>query len=66
MRLTRTRLKQIIKEEFEAATKEADMGSDLVNAVLDMQQTRGNEYTVKILRELADDIERESNQQGVR
>ena len=66
MKLTRTRLKQIIKEEFEAATKEADMGSDLVNAVLDMQQTRGNEYTVKILRELADDIERESNQQGVR
>ena len=66
MKMTKTQLRQIIKEEYEATMREAAESDDLVNAVLDLQRTRGNEYAVKVLRELADDIERESNQQGAR
>ena len=68
MKITRSQLKQIIREELEEGglaghyDKDRDIAvSDaLVNAVLDMQEVRGDAYAVKVLREMADDIEREA------
>ena len=71
MKITKAQLKQMIKEEFEATVKEgetrdydwkvdAEIGDKLVNAVLDLQELRGDAYVVKMLREMADDIEREA------
>ena len=67
MKITKTLLKQIIKEELEEGgfaghyDKDRDIAvsDSLVNAVLDMQEMRGDAYVVKMLREMADDIERE-------
>ena len=68
MKITRSQLKQIIKEELEEGglaghyDKDRDIAvsDSLVNAVLDMQEMRGDAYVVKMLREMADDIEREA------
>ena len=60
MKITKTLLKQIIKEELEEGGFAGHSVSDaLVNAVLDIQEMRGDAYAVKVLREMADDIERE-------
>ena len=67
MKITRSQLKQIIREELEEGglaghyDKDRDIAvSDaLVNAVLDMQEMRGDAYAVKVLREMANDIEKE-------
>jgi len=70
MKITRSQLKQIIKEELEATVEEAanpmrrtpaeqESEDNLVNAMLDLQELRGDAYVVKVLREMADDIERE-------
>ena len=73
MKITRSQLKQIIKEELEEGglaghydkdrdydwKADAEIGDKLVNAVLDLQELRGDAYAVKVLREMADDIERE-------
>ena len=67
MKITRSQLKQIIREELEEGglaghyDKDRDIAvsDSLVNAVLDMQEMRGDAYVVKMLREMADDIERE-------
>ena len=61
MKITKSQLKQIIKEELEEGGIAGHSVSDaLVNAVLDMQEMRGDAYAVKVLREMADDIEREA------
>ena len=74
MKITRSQLKQIIKEELEEGgfaghydkdrdydwKVDAEIGDKLVNAVLDLQELRGDAYAVKVLREMADDIEREA------
>ena len=74
MKITRSQLKQIIKEELEEGglaghydkdrdydwKADAEIGDKLVNAVLDLQELRGDAYVVKMLREMADDIEREA------
>ena len=73
MKITRSQLKQIIKEELEEGgfaghydkdrdydwKVDAEIGDKLVNAVLDMQEMRGDAYAVKVLREMANDIEKE-------
>ena len=38
---------------------DAEIGDKLVNAVLDLQELRGDAYVVKMLREMANDIEKE-------
>ena len=68
MKITKTQLKQIIMEELEEGglaghyDKDRDTAASdaLVNAVLNMQEMRGDAYAVKVLREMADDIEREA------
>ena len=74
MKITKTQLKQIIMEELEEGglaghydkdrdydwKVDAEIGDKLVNAGLDMQEMRGDAYAVKVLREMADDIEREA------
>ena len=74
MKITRSQLKQIIREELEEGglaghydkdrdydwKVDAEIGDKLVNAVLDLQELRGDAYVVKMLREMADDIEREA------
>ena len=71
MKITKTLLKQIIKEELEegkfpfldGTTRDydwkvdAEIGDKLVNAVLDLQELRGDAYAVRVLRTMADDIE---------
>tara|TARA_Y100001963_G_C6401627_1_gene274333 strand:- start:122 stop:364 length:243 start_codon:yes stop_codon:yes gene_type:complete len=70
MKITKAKLKQIIKEEFEATVKEgetrdydwkvdAEISDALVNAILDMQEMHGDAYAVEVLRTMADDIEKE-------
>ena len=71
MKITKEQIKQIIKEELEegefpypdGTTRDydwkvdAEIGDALVNAVLDMQEIRGDAYAVRVLRTMADDIE---------
>tara|TARA_Y100001963_G_scaffold101571_1_gene139727 strand:+ start:74 stop:322 length:249 start_codon:yes stop_codon:yes gene_type:complete len=73
MKITRSQLKQIIREELEEGglaghydkdrdydwKVDAEIGDKLVNAVLDLQELRGDAYVVKMLREMANDIEKE-------
>ena len=73
MKITRSQLKQIIREELEEGglaghydkdrdydwKMDAEIGDKLVNAVLDLQELRGDAYVVKMLREMANDIEKE-------
>jgi len=65
MKITKTQLKRLIKEELKEGgyaghyiRGDADVSNDLANAVLDMQERRGDAYAVKTLREMADSIER--------
>ncbi len=61
MKITKNQLRRIIKEELEEGGFAGHSASDaLVNAVLDIQEMRGDAYVVKVLREMADDIEREA------
>ena len=78
MKITRSQLKQIIREELEEGglaghydkdrdydwKVDAEIGDKLVNAVLDMQEMRGDAYVVKMLREMANDIEKEMAAEG--
>jgi len=62
MKITKTQLKQIIKEELEEGGfpyPDSKYSDSLVNAVLDMQEIRGDAYAVRALRTMADDIEKE-------
>ena len=74
MKITKAKLKQLIKEELkeggfplspDGSTLDYDWKVDaensdaLVNAVLDMQEIRGDAYAIRVLRTMADDIERE-------
>ena len=70
MKITKSQLKQIIMEELEEGglaghykrrtPAEQESEDNLVNAILDLQELRGDAYVVKMLREMADDIEREA------
>ena len=73
MKITRSQLKQIIREELEEGglaghydkdrdydwKVDAEIEDKLVNAVLDLQEMHGDAYVVKMLREMANDIEKE-------
>ena len=77
MKITKTKLKQLIKEELEATVKDgefpypdgttrdydwkvdAEIGDKLVNAVIDLQELRGDAHVIRVLRTMADDIEME-------
>ena len=70
MKITKAQLKQMIKEELEATVKEgetrdydwkvdAEISDALVNAILDMQEMHGDAYVLRLLREMANDIEKE-------
>ena len=73
MKITKAQLKQMIKEELEEGgfaghydkdrdydwKVDAEISDKLVNAVLDMQEMHGDAYVIRLLREMADDIERE-------
>jgi len=73
MKITKSQLKQIIREELEegkfpypdGTTRDYDWKVDaeiedkLVNAVLDLQEMHGDAYVAKMLREMANDIEKE-------
>ena len=70
MKITKAQLKQMIKEELEEGglaghykrrtPAEQESEDNLANAILDLQELRGDAYVVKMLREMADDIEREA------
>ena len=62
MKITKTQLKNLIKEELEEnymyrSAAESESEDNLVNAVLDLQELRGDAYAVRVLRTMADDIE---------
>ena len=57
MKITKTELKQIIKEELERSVEVQDAEDKLVNAVLDLQKLRGDAYVVKVLKEMIISIE---------
>tara|TARA_B100000700_G_scaffold197164_1_gene216935 strand:- start:97 stop:330 length:234 start_codon:yes stop_codon:yes gene_type:complete len=73
MKITKAKLKQIIKEELEegefpypdGTTRDydwkvdAEIGDKLVNAVIDLQELRGDAHVIRVLRTMADDIEME-------
>ena len=71
MKITKEQIKQIIKEELEEGEfpypdgttsdydwkVDAEIGDALVNAVIDLQELRGDAYVIRLLRTMADDIE---------
>jgi len=73
MKITKAKLKQIIKEEMkeggfpfpDGTTRDYDWKVDaeiedaLVIAVLDLQELRGDAHVIRLLRALANDIEAE-------
>ena len=65
MKITKGQLKRLIKEELQESTMgrstaQQDAEIKLANAVLDLQELRGEAYVANMLREMADDIEREA------
>ena len=73
MKITKAQLKQMIKEEMKEGgfaghydkdrdydwKVDAEISDKLVNAVLDMQEMHGDAYVIRLLREMANDIEKE-------
>jgi len=62
MKITKTQLKNLIKEELEEnymhrSAAESESEDNLVNAVLDLQELRGDAYVVKVLKEMIMSIE---------
>tara|TARA_Y100001938_G_scaffold106468_1_gene145296 strand:+ start:145 stop:342 length:198 start_codon:yes stop_codon:yes gene_type:complete len=62
MKITKTQLKQLIKEELEEnimgrSAAEVESENKLVNAVLDLQELRGGAYVVNVLKEMIMSIE---------
>ena len=62
MKITKTQLKNLIKEELEEnymsrSAAESESENNLVNAVLDLQELRGGAYVVNVLKEMIMSIE---------
>ncbi len=62
MKITKTQLRNLIKEELEEnymyrSAAESESEDNLVNAVLDLQELRGDAYVVKVLKEMIISIE---------
>ena len=62
MRITKTQLKQIIQEELERSVEVQDAETKLVNTVLDMQELLADVDVIKMLRQMADELEEENKQ----
>ena len=62
MNITKTRLKQIIQEELERSVEMQDAETKLVNTVLDMQELLADVDVIKMLRQMADELEKENKQ----
>ena len=62
MNITKTRLKQIIKEELERSVEVQEAETKLVNTVLDMQELLADVDVIKMLRQMADELEKENKQ----
>ena len=62
MNITKNRLKQIIKEELERSVEMQDAETKLVNTVLDMQKLLDDMDVIKMLRQMADELEKENKQ----
>jgi len=62
MKITKTQLKNLIKEELEEnymyrSAAETESENNLVNAVLDLEELRGAAYVVNLLKEMIISIE---------
>tara|TARA_Y100000004_G_scaffold35744_1_gene38299 strand:+ start:319 stop:516 length:198 start_codon:yes stop_codon:yes gene_type:complete len=62
MKITKTQLKNLIKEELEEnymyrSAAETESENNLVNAVLDLEELRGPAYVVNVLKEMIISIE---------
>jgi len=62
MKITKTQLIQIIKEELERSVEVQDAETKLVNTVLDMQELLADVDVIKMLRQMADELEKENKQ----
>ena len=62
MNITTAQLKQIIKEELERSVEVQDAETKLVNTVLDMQELLADVDVIKMLRQMADELEKENKQ----
>ena len=62
MKITTAQLKQIIKEELERSVEVQEAETKLVNTVLDMQQLLADVDVIKMLRQMADELEKENKQ----
>ena len=62
MRVTKEQLKQIIKEELERSVEVQDAETKLVNTVLDMQELLADVDVIRMLRQMADELEKENRQ----
>lgn len=62
MKITKSQLKNLIKEELEEnymyrSAAETESENNLVNAVLDLEELRGAAYVVNLLKEMIISIE---------
>ena len=62
MKITKAQLKQIIQEELERSVEVQDAETKLVNTVLDMQELLADVDVIKMLRQMADELEKENKQ----
>ena len=62
MKITTAQLKQIIQEELERSVEVQDAETKLVNTVLDMQELLADVDVIKMLRQMADELEKENKQ----
>ena len=62
MKITKTQLKQIIQEELERSVEVQDAETKLVNTVIDMQELLADVDVIKMLRQMADELEKENKQ----
>ena len=62
MKISTAQLKQIIKEELERSVEVQDAETKLVNTVLDMQELLADVDVIKMLRQMADELEKENKQ----
>ena len=62
MKITKKQLIQIIQEELERSVEVQDAETKLVNTVLDMQELLADVDVIKMLRQMADELEKENKQ----
>ena len=62
MKITKKQLVQIIQEELERSVEVQEAETKLVNTVLDMQELLADVDVIKMLRQMADELEKENKQ----